>query len=369
MKRYLLLLITAVSQWVSLGQGLVNVDIRGLGLVKDPAGMPLTGTNYVVEIVYGPDTGSMTNQLGARMPFRAYTTPNPGTWNPGTENIRSLDGFTEGQKVWMSVHVWDSEVFSDWMAASAALAAGQYHTEGYAGMSAPFEYTVGSPDNPSSLLLRNFQGFYLTPTAFPYPIYPLPCYAEVAPLRIDVPWNGGATDVNFLPLLLPYFPADRHPFATRWTNDTPVERLFPAFEETVAITNYLEISGTLGAARFVSRANITGEFTAWLSPEIGYRSYVNGRDLRVCGIRAGSVRVRIYRPPQFILLPPSGNLIPVRIQGMPDTSYQILRSDRLGNFANWTFVTTDGSGMNQELLIDRNGQPDAVFFKAEEMPP
>lgn len=365
MNRSFLIFLAALFPMLSLAQGLVDVNHRIVGpIVTDPGGMPLTGTNYLAQIVYGPHFDSITNLLGGPMPFRAPTTASPGTWDPGTENIRVLSGFTEGQRVWMQVRVWDSEIFPSWLHVSAALASGSHITETYAGSSS-FEYVVGSAQNPDSLLLVNFHGFQLTSISNPGPG---PCYSWVAPVKINVPWNGDATSLNLLPLLQDYLSTNRFMWAAQWTNDTPVERLFPDFEGAVSITNYLEISGTLCAARFASRTNVAGEFTFRLSPDIGYRSYVSGGDWRICGVRAGSIAVRFYRPPRFVLFPPTETLIPVRIEGMPDTSYRILRSDHLGNFTHWMSVTTGSNGLNQEIVIDRRGQSDAAFFKAEEVP-
>lgn len=97
-----------------LGQGEVNVRVLGTKAlyeiwVTDPNGRTLKGTNLVAQIVYGPNARSLTNQLGGPMPFRGLETQFPGTWNPpsGT-GIRTLNGYTAGQTVWMQVWVWDS---------------------------------------------------------------------------------------------------------------------------------------------------------------------------------------------------------------------------------------------------------------------
>lgn len=146
----------------ALAQGTVNVNNRGLAtpqLVNDVnTGAGLIGTQFVAQIVYGP----ANTTLGDPMPFRASGTSSPGTWNPGSAGIRTLEGFAEGANVTMTVHVWDSSVFSSWSQASAALAAGQNSVATQAGSSASFTYTVGAAANPASLTIANFRGFTLT---------------------------------------------------------------------------------------------------------------------------------------------------------------------------------------------------------------
>jgi len=108
-----ILLLLVLLPALVLGQGKVDVSILGTKpideiWVTDPNGRPLTGTNLVAQIVYGPNARSLTNQLGGPMPFRGLETQFPGTWNPNGTSIRTLSGYTQGQTVWMQVWVWDS---------------------------------------------------------------------------------------------------------------------------------------------------------------------------------------------------------------------------------------------------------------------
>ncbi len=153
----------------AFGQGSVNVNNRGLTpaqLVTSsvaPTFSPLSGTSFVAQIVYGANGSTPATVLGANMPFRASTSSFVGTWNPGAEGIRTLTGFDTGATVAMRVRVWDSNVFSSWDAASAALTAGGHlgaATE--AGVSSVFTYTVGAASDPSSQSIVNFRGFQLT---------------------------------------------------------------------------------------------------------------------------------------------------------------------------------------------------------------
>jgi hypothetical protein len=146
-------------------QGLVNVNNRGLNplqLVVTQDGTPLTGTQFVAQIVYGPDPNSLTNKLGDPMPFRATTTAFPGTWNPGANSIRTLVGFVEGQTVSMQVFAWNSALFSRLEEARHDFSLWTCRISGPSfGGSGVFSYRVGSASEPSSLNLVNFRSFTL----------------------------------------------------------------------------------------------------------------------------------------------------------------------------------------------------------------
>jgi hypothetical protein len=165
MKTLVCLVAVSVSTVPAAAQGQVNVNNRGLPtaqVVRNFVGMPLVGTNFVAQIVYGSNAGSLTATLGDVMPFRVATTAYPGTWNPGSAGIRTLTGFVAGNTVSMRVNVWDSTVFSSWSAASAALSAGHYYTATQAGSSSVFTYVVGADSDPSAQSIVNFRGFSLT---------------------------------------------------------------------------------------------------------------------------------------------------------------------------------------------------------------
>jgi len=80
----------------AFGQGQINLNNRGLALVNDASGKPLTGTSFVAQVWYGASASSLTKSF-APSPFRASTTTYPGTWNPaatgGPGAIATLDGF------------------------------------------------------------------------------------------------------------------------------------------------------------------------------------------------------------------------------------------------------------------------------------
>lgn len=173
-----LLLALVLAPWWVLAQGTVNVNNRGLNppqLVLDgSSGEALLGTQYVAQIIYGGNAQSLTHELGPLMPFRASTTSSPGTWNPGANPIRTLEGFTTGQTVWMQVRVWDSSMAATWEASEGTSPRGE---------SQPYAYIVGANDRPAELLMVNFTGFRLTPR---------PPVLQLAPRLISVAENGPA---------------------------------------------------------------------------------------------------------------------------------------------------------------------------------
>lgn len=148
---------------LAFAQGVVNVNNRGLSpqrLVLDPDGRPLVGTNYVAQILYGPNTQSVTNELGAAMPFRVATTTSPGTWNPPFgSGIRTIPGFPSGATVWMKVRVWNRSSYPTWPDINSM-------TESIPcdlkyGESEVFSVILGSLDQPVSGAILNFPGLQL----------------------------------------------------------------------------------------------------------------------------------------------------------------------------------------------------------------
>ena len=165
-----LLLLLWLLPALAVAQGLVNVNNRGLNparLVLDSAGSPLVGTNYVAQILYGPDSQSVTNELGAVMPFRPRTTTSPGTWNPlvGT-GIRTVPGFPSGTTVWMKVRVWDRSNYPTWREVVASSDPVPVCGSIY-GESSAFPVTLGFLDQPSSGTIVNFPGLQLASTPAP----------------------------------------------------------------------------------------------------------------------------------------------------------------------------------------------------------
>ena len=141
-------------------QALINLNNRGLALVLDATGKPLTGTTFIAQVWYGPSANSLTKSF-APAPFRVSTTVSPGTWNPsaagGPGNVGTLDGFGPGSTVTLRIAVWDSSVAGLGAAQALARLPGT-------GISEPFTYTI-----PTDLLaipggMENMRPFSLVPT-------------------------------------------------------------------------------------------------------------------------------------------------------------------------------------------------------------
>ena len=141
----------------AFGQGQINLNNRGLALVNDASGKPLTGTSFVAQVWYGGSAGAL-NKSFSPAPFRVATTASPGTWNPsaagGPGNIGTLDGFGPGSTVTLRVAVWDSSIAGVGAAQALAGAAGT-------GLSSTFTYTV--PTDPLAIPggLENMKSFGL----------------------------------------------------------------------------------------------------------------------------------------------------------------------------------------------------------------
>ena len=156
MNKFAYLVATSALAVSAFGQGQINLNNRGLALVNDAAGKPLTGTSFVAQVLYGASASSLTKSF-APSPFRASTTTYPGTWNPaatgGPGAIATLDGFAPGSTVTLQVAVWDSAVFSSWAAAQ-----GKANT----GLSSTFTYAI--PADPLAIPggMEGLQSFNLT---------------------------------------------------------------------------------------------------------------------------------------------------------------------------------------------------------------
>jgi hypothetical protein len=141
----------------AFGQGQINLNNRGLALVNDASGKPLTGTSFVAQVWYGASAGSLTKSF-APSPFRASTTTYPGTWNPaaagGPGAIATLDGFAPGSTVTLQVAVWDSSIAGVGAAQALAKAPGT-------GLSQTFTYAI--PADPLAIPggLENMTSFSL----------------------------------------------------------------------------------------------------------------------------------------------------------------------------------------------------------------
>ena len=156
--RLLALLTWFLLQESAYAQGQIDLNNRGLALVNDASGKPLTGTSFVAQIWYGTSANTLTKSF-APSPFRVSQTTFPGSWNPaaagGPGALGTLTGFAPGSTVTLQVRVWDSSV-----AGGAAQALSK--TAG-TGLSETFTYTI--PPDPLAIPggMGNLRPFSLVP--------------------------------------------------------------------------------------------------------------------------------------------------------------------------------------------------------------
>ena len=145
MNKFAYLVVASALAVSAFGQGQINLNNRGLALVNDASGKPLTGTTFVAQVWYGASASTLTSSF-APSPFRASTTTYPGSWNPaaagGPGAIATLTGFAPGSTVTMQVAVWDSALAGVGAAQALSKTAGT-------GLSQTFTYAI--PADPLAI--------------------------------------------------------------------------------------------------------------------------------------------------------------------------------------------------------------------------
>lgn len=126
-------------------------------LVRNTDGTPLTGTNYIAQLLYGADASSLQPHTGTAT-FRAGTPTQPGTWIGAT---RTLNGFsystaTTPSFVQVAVRVWD---IRDGLTFEQAVANG-----GEWGISDSYRWQIPtSTAVTSAFYMEDLRGFTLVP--------------------------------------------------------------------------------------------------------------------------------------------------------------------------------------------------------------
>ena len=157
--RFAALILWCLLLTPAFGQGGIDLNNRGLALVYDDVGKPLTGTSFLAQVWYGPSASSLT-KFFAPSPFRASTTTYPGAWNPsatgGPGAYATLASFAPGSTVTMRVAIWDSAI-------SGIGAADAFNRTPGTGLSEPFTYTI--PPDPLAIPggMGNLRPFSLVP--------------------------------------------------------------------------------------------------------------------------------------------------------------------------------------------------------------
>jgi len=145
MNKFAYLVVASALAVSAFGQGQIDLNNRGLALVNDAAGKPLTGTSFVAQVWYGASASTLTSSF-APSPFRASTTTYPGSWNPagvgGPGALGTLTGFAPGSTVTLQVAVWDSAIAGVGAAQALSKTAGT-------GLSETFTYAI--PADPLAI--------------------------------------------------------------------------------------------------------------------------------------------------------------------------------------------------------------------------
>ena len=131
-----------------------NRLVYNVGSPLDPvAGVKLIGTNYVAELYFGPNAGSLQPVPGAIAKFRSTSTAQPGTWNyPGQV---ALPGFDIGSTPTLQVRVWDITQFASYEAAFG---------KGITSESMPFLYVIPPIGcDPNCYSMEGLRAFALVP--------------------------------------------------------------------------------------------------------------------------------------------------------------------------------------------------------------
>ena len=145
MNKFAYLVVASALAVSAFGQGQINLNNRGLALVNDASGKPLTGTSFVAQVWYGASASTLTSSF-APSPFRIATTTSPGSWNAAAAGApgvpATLTGFAPGSTVTLQVAVWDSAIAGVGAAQALSRAAGT-------GLSETFTYAI--PLDPIAL--------------------------------------------------------------------------------------------------------------------------------------------------------------------------------------------------------------------------
>jgi len=170
MNKFAYLVVASALAVSAFGQGSINLNNRGLALVNDASGKPLTGTSFVAQVWYGASASTLTSSF-APSPFRASTTTYPGSWNPaatgGPGAIATLTGFAPGSTVTLQVAVWDSSIAGVGAAQALSKTAGT-------GLSETFTYAIPSDALAIPLGMEGMKSFNLAAAGPVVPVVPEP---------------------------------------------------------------------------------------------------------------------------------------------------------------------------------------------------
>jgi hypothetical protein len=152
MKPFALILFSLVGAFGAVAQTVDFNNTRTFATTADRMvrtfnGLGLVGTDYVAQLYYGANAGSLTPVTSNPVRFRNVPSTDPlaGTWSGAT---RTLTGFNSGDVVTLQVWVWD------------ATGGATYASSVVKGQSLTFTYRIPAPGSlPSDYYIEGFRGF------------------------------------------------------------------------------------------------------------------------------------------------------------------------------------------------------------------
>jgi hypothetical protein len=152
MKAVTLILLSLVSVFAVSAQTVDFNNTRTFAttadrLIRDWSAGPLVGTQFVAQLYYGANAGSLTPVTSNPVRFRNVPSGDPlaGTWTGAT---RTLTGFNAGDVVTLQVRAWD------------ATGGATYATSMGRGQSMTFTYRIPQPGAlPTEYYIEGFRGF------------------------------------------------------------------------------------------------------------------------------------------------------------------------------------------------------------------
>ncbi len=225
----------------------VPFQTPGERIVRWPDGSGITGTNYVVQLYYGPSVSNLQPLPDSPLPLRPHSAAVPGTWS-GAD--RRLPGVTPGAQVMLEVRMWDSRAGATFEAAQSA--------GGLAARFFPFNYTppAGPAPGAASFYMENFRSYlWLSCPMFPTPV-----------IHVHPASQSARRGTNVTLRVIAEYPCH-----TEWFfNGTPITSTYPG-SSTLTISNIqpanvgdyyarvVNFDGSASATSQVARVTLIGQ--------------------------------------------------------------------------------------------------------------
>jgi hypothetical protein len=273
----------------------VPFQTPGERIVRWPDGSGITGTNYLVQLYYGPNSSTLQPLPDPPLRFRPHNTATPGTWVGAN---RTLPGIAPGTQVWLEVRMWDSRRGATFEQAQSA--------GGLAARFFPFTYTppAGPLPGGASLYMENFRSYlWLSCPFFPAPV------VHVQPTNHTVQ-PGSTVKLSVVA---------EYPCRGEWYfNGAPLPETSPG-STTLTITN---VQATNVGDYYVRVSNITGPGT-----EVAVTSQV--------------ARVTLVGQPRLSSIGHSAGQFMFEVPANPGETFVIETTTNLGPTAAWIPIRTN----------------------------